>query len=502
MVASYITSDDTIKIIKSLKRSGNPNIGITSNLIIENKELFAIPLTHLYNLSISQGSFPDILKHATITPIHKSGPKNLIQNYRPISILSVYSKIIESLMKKDLLNYLSSKNILCKEQYGFRKKLNTFDALNQITDKLYTSINKHETAICVCIDFAKAFDTVKHSILLEKLLFYGIRGKIHDWFSSYLSNRSQSTKYKDCTSDPHPIEYGVPQGSVLGPLLFLIFINDLPRIFSDLMTVLFADDASFINSGTDVRALIYQTNKELQKFYIWATVNRLTINFDKTVYLIITNKRLDVIPPVYIHFNFIKQVDKHKVLGVILDKKLSFLQHIQYICKKVAKGISLLHQLKDLVPEYVLLCLYNAQILPHLLYCIPIWGSTYTTHLQPLFILQKRAIRLIAKRPYLDHTQPLFKRLKLLKLYDQIKLEIGTYMYKNRNSPDFEQCIHNYNTRHRDNIILPRHDLTKYEHSIAYAGPKLWNSLKNHIKGLPSLHSFRRNYKKELLSHY
>ena len=207
-------------------------------------------------------------------------------------------------------------------------------------------------------------------------------------------------------------------------------------------------------------------------------------------------------PPLFINFDAIERVSKHKVLGIILDEKLRYQHHIQYICKKVSKGISILHQLRNTVPEFVLKCLYNAHILPHILYCNALWGGTFSTHLQPLFILQKRAVRIISKSLYYDHTQPIFKRLKILKLYDQVKLEVATYMFKNRNSLDFQRRLHNYNTRQYDNLILPRHDLTQYERSISYAGPKLWNSLSNQLKTITTIKSFRRQYKKELLTMY
>ena len=218
--------------------------------------------------------------------------------------------------------------------------------------------------------------------------------------------------------------------------------------------------------------------------------------------MIITNKKLNKQLPLYLNFDILKRVEKHKVLGVVLDDKLSFRHHIQEICKKVSKGISVLYQLRDNVPEYVLKCLYNTHVLPHILYCSAIWGSTYSTHLQPLFILQKRAIRIINKAPFLETTQPLFKRSKILKLYDQIKLEIATYMFKNKNTEVFQRIINHYNTRQIGNLNLPRHDLTQYENSLAYAGPKLWNSLTNHLKDKITKRSFRLNYKRELLSKY
>ena len=444
MTVPQVLTQDTIKVIKSLKDKNDPK-SIPTSLIKSNASKFAIPLTLLFNQSVSLGTFPNRFKHADVIPLYKKGPREHIENYRPISILPVFSKVFEKLMKKFLLAYLTSKNILSEHQFGFRKGLSTFDALNLITSDIFSTLDSHKSAIGVFVDFQKAFDTVPHELLLRKLNHYGIRGCLLKWFKCYLSNRTQSTIYESCHSTPLPVTYGVPQGSILGPILFLIFINDISNIFTRFKVVLFADDSTFYLIGDNINNLIIAANAEIDKFYEWTICNRLSIHLDKTKYILFTNKKLESCLPLFLNFDIIKQCDYHKVLGLTLDSKLSFKVHVQEVCKKLARSISLLYNLKDFMPLKVLLTIYYSHVYPHLSYCLPIWGSTYPTYLQSIFLLQKRAIRLITKSPFLEHTSPLFKSTNVLKFFDLVKLELASFMFRNNNIPMFERLQHNYN---------------------------------------------------------
>ena len=353
MVIPPVLTSDTVKVIKSLKDKNDPKF-IPTSLIKDNDNVFAIPLTALFNQSISLGIFPDLFKIADIIPLYKKGPRELIENYRPISILPVLSKIFEKLMKNFLVDYLTSRNILSPHQFGFRKGLSTFDALNAITSDIFSALDRHNSVIGIFIDFQKAFDTVPHELLLRKLHHYGIRGTILNWFQSYLSMRYQSTVYDKCHSSLLRVTHGVPQGSILGPVLFLIFINDISNVFTKFKVVLFADDSSFYIIGRDINDLIIKANSELDKFYEWTISNRLSIHFDKTKFILFTNRKTKNILPLFINFDIISQCDYHKVLGLTLDSNLSFKYHINEVCNKLARSISLLYNLRDLMPFQVL----------------------------------------------------------------------------------------------------------------------------------------------------
>ena len=385
-----VIHSDVTSVIKSLKNKKSNANEIPVSIIKDNCEHIAIPLSIIFNQSIGKGIFPQPLKHATVIPIYKNGPKNILGNYRPISLLSTFSKIFEKLMKKSLLNFLESRSIITPEQFGFRQSLSTFHPLKILSENIYSALDSQHSLLGIFIDFCKAFDTVRHDILLKKLKHYGIRGVIHDWFKDYLSNRTQSTKILNHISSPQDTKYGVLQGSVLGPILFLIYINDLPQIFPRLKSVLFADDSTLYITGDDPISMIETANSDLEILKNWCYSNRLTINSNKTFYMLFTKKSIDILPPLKYDNSIIAKTEQHKMLGITFDEDMTFKPHISHISHKISRIISLLYQVKNLMPSNVLQLMYNAHVLPHFQYCTPIWCNTYPTHLLPLFRLQKK----------------------------------------------------------------------------------------------------------------
>ena len=332
-----------------------------------------------------------------------------------------------------------------------------------------------------------------------------MRGITLNWFKDYSTNRTQATKIFNQTSKPLHINYGVPQGSVLGPILFLLYINDLPNIFTNTRTILFADDSTLYITGSDPADLIHTINIDLDNFDQWCLSNRLSVNLTKTFYMLFSNKMLKTLPPVIFQNNIIKKVTHHKLLGITLDDTLSFKTHISNLCIKLSRIISLLYQVKDFMPKHVLKILYYAHVLPHFLYCSPVWCNTYPTHLIPLSRLQKRIIRILTNSGFFDHTHQLFKEEGMLKLFDINKIQIALHMYKlvnTGNIPFHSLPHHNYPTRTRSNLRTPIHNLTLFQHSLSYSGPVIWNSIPDQIKLLPTSTSFKNQLKQHLLKQY
>ena len=505
MVMPIITELDIEKVITSLKNKKGHIDEIPVNLIKENKEVFAKPLTILFNQSVSTGLFPDRLKVGKIVPIHKTGSKTDISNYRPISILPIFSKIFEATMKKHLMLYLTKKKILNDCQFGFRPGLSTFDAINTFTSDLYMALNKSKSILSIFIDFRKAFDTVQPNILLDKMHYYGIRGCIYNWFSSYLSNRIHYTVFNNTPSQTKPVHLGVPQGSILGPLLFLLYINDISNISVSLNSILFADDSTFYMTGDTPTETINKANLELQKFSDWCLANRITVNTSKTYYMLFTNSITcyQPLPNLTILNDDITQVDKIKFLGIILDKNLNFKQHLSNLCLKLSRVIPLLLKVKHFAPVEILRNLYYAHIYPHLSYCNPIWSTTYPCHLYNLNVLHKKTVRIMSSSEYLAHTPPLFKSLNIMNLADISRFNIALYMFKQIKYNHYNtQPLHNYQTRNQHTLRTPSHKLTLFTHSLMYLGPKTWNDVPLHIKHSTSISSFKNKFKKHLLSFY
>ena len=284
-----VTATEFGDIIKSLKKCSPGHDEINKDVLDLSLPIIQTHLLYLVNQSLVQGIFPDELKVANITPVFKANDSSKFNNYRPISVLSILSKIFEKAMYNRLIEFLENLKILYEKQFGFRKKHSTYMALMILIDKLIKCIENGEYVVGVFLDFSKAFDTVDHSILLRKLFHYGIRGTAYNWFESYLSNRKQCVSYNGVKSSMKPIKCGVPQGSILGPLLFLIYINDLINVCKKSSPYLFADDTNLFVNGNNLEDMVNSLNHELHDISLWLKVNKLSLNIKKTHYMVFTS---------------------------------------------------------------------------------------------------------------------------------------------------------------------------------------------------------------------
>ena len=289
------------------------------------------------------------------------------------------------------------------------------------------------TALGIFIDLSKAFDCLTHDILLQKLSKYGIRGCELNWFESYLKDRKQYVEFEGVKSGTTLITTGVPQGSILGPLLFLLYVNDLVNASELFSYILYADDTTLFLSDNDHESLIFKANREVEKIAVWFQANKLLMNTSKTKFMVFSPKgtrQPNVNCTLQINGASIPQVNHTNFLGLTIDHKLNWDQHINAISRKISRGIGILSRLKSFLPTYTLQMLYNTLILPHFNYCCLVWGRATQNRLQKVITLQKRAIRICTKAQPREQSEPLFRMLDTLPLTKLVSFKTGLFMYK------------------------------------------------------------------------
>ena len=434
------------------------------------------------NKSFVDGTFPDCLKIAHVTPIHKAGDITVVSNYRPISVLPIMYKIFEKCIAERISNYLSVFNILSSHQHGFRRGLGTVDALIRLSESIYNGLNCGMHTAGVFIDLKKAFDTVNHQVLLDKLEHYGFRGPAFRLINSYLSNRQQVVRMGSSVSSREFISIGVPQGSILGPLLFLLYINYFPNALSSSSSVLLADDTTVLLSSVSYERLINHLNLDLAAAFEWTKVNRLSVNVVKTVAMLFTNRSGDVNLDNCIVFKE-QEVEfsmSTKFLGVIVDNHLKYDEHIALVNDKLSKAIGIMYRIRQQSSDRTMLLLYYSLIYPYMIYCNLVWGSTFASHLDSMFILQKKAIRIVTGADYLAHTEPLFAKTGVLKLRDLHKYLLCVHMFTRIDETGQPQ--HSYHTRRRNDVRPAYQRLTRTQQSLTYAAPSVWNPLPRSLR--------------------
>ena len=506
-----VNEDEVLKIISNFKDSAAGWDELKPSIVKHVKHYIKYPLAHISNLSFKTGIFPDQLKLANVVPIYKSKDRMEFSNYRPVSVLPVFSKILERLMYNRLFDYINDNQLLYKHQFGFQKGKSTAMALMLLIDKITESIEKGEIVLGVFLDFSKAFDTVDHSILIDKLKIYGIIGTNNEWFKNYLSNRKQYVTYNNYKSTTKTITCGVPQGSILGPLLFLLYINDLSTVSKDIFSILFADDSNLFVSDKDVNKLTLKMNNALKEVQEWLFCNKLSLNVLKTHYMIFTSsKNMVADQQIRICNTAIDRAYVTKFLGVQIDSKLSWKDHIQHTCKKVSKTIPIIAKARKKLPINCLIKLYYSIVYPYFIYCNQVWGNCHKETLKPLLVLQKRVIKTISSSPYRAKSLPLYIKHKLLTLQDINTYTTGIFMYKTikSNIPSnsmfksfykLNKAFHEHETRHANDIKPPFSRNALRISSIRIFGATIWNAIPQEIRNSPSIDVFKKNFKSYLL---
>ena len=501
------TEQEISEVIKNIKITSPGYDDVNIKVIKECNEEISPVLQLIVNKCFREGSFPKKLQIAKIIPIYKKGDKSNHVNYRPVSILSSFSKIIEKLFAIRLSDYFSKFSLLTDSQYGFRPKYSTELAIHQLSQNIYNTLDNKQYQISVFCDLSKAFDTVSHNILLHKLDNYGVRGKANDFLRSYLSSRCQYTVFSNASSSLKQVHYGVPQGSILGPLLFLIYINDLVRISNTIKFILFADDTTIFIQGKNVNEMMVTLNNELIKFSNWIRCNQLTINVSKTFYMVScgANINLDNIS-IKIDNIVLSKVNQIKFLGVTIDEKLTWKTHLLSLCTRLSQITGVLYRIRNCLPPDSIRTVYLSTVYPHLLYCSAIWGGAFKTLLDSLFIAQKKIIRVMYFKSKYDHTNTLFSEHNIIKLPDIIFLQTCLFVFKSLYifpvNATFEFPSHNINTRRPRDVKVPQCRTVHAQRSVGVRGAWSWNSLHQDIKSIDSVNLFKTRIKSMIFLNY
>ena len=510
MFINPVNEAEVIRIIKLCKPKDSMDYDDISMWVLSKIAPQVVkPLVHIFNLSFTTGIFPCEMKIAKVIPLFKNGNKSDFSNYRPISLLSQFSKILEKLFNERLQQFLNTNNILSNSQYGFRTHMSTVHAALELTESISDSIDSKQHCAGVFIDLKKAFDTVDHKLLVEKLSFYGVRGIANTWLENYLMNRKQYVVVDNQASRMQFIKCGVPQGSVLGPVLFLLFINDICNVSNLLKFVLFADDTNIFCSNENVEVLQDTLNRELAKLFVWFSINKLSLNLGKTNYMLFRSRPPDLELHLKINNAEIPKVTATKFLGIIIDDRLNWKPQIQSVKSKLSSILSVMYKASKLITTAGMYTLYCSLFQPYISYGNEIWGNNYASNVKCLYVSQRKAVRLICNADRLAHTNELYKELYILKFPEFVQYKTAILMFhlfhgtlpihlQNR----FTIYSTTRSTRRINTFVMVQARTNIKAMCLSVHGVKLWNSLPNNLRDCNSVIIFKKKLKKYFISIY
>ena len=506
-----VTECEVNLAVNNMKNCSPGIDGIPMQLIKLNIQSLSPILTYLFDSSLRSGVFPESLKKGRVSCIYKKGNRHCLDNYRPISVITSFSKILEKLASDRLTKYVEENNILSPWQFGFRKNRSTELAIHNLVATLQDAFERGEVGVGVFMDLTKAFDCMDRDILYKKLHRYGIRGKELDWFKSYFLNRKQCTVWGETYSSFADLKWGVIQGGNISPVLFDLYINDLVSVPQHCSTLLFADDTSLVATSRNSEELFTRVNSDLTRVCQWFDANKLTLNASKTHYVIFARSRrvLDSVRDSGLRVGSVA-IDRHvksMFLGVLIDELLTWQPHVQLVCNKLAKYVPILRNIRNCIDVRALITLYNSLIYPNITYCNSVWGACLPTYRKPLEILQRKIVRVIAGISYRDPTADCFKTFKFLNIQNIYVYFTCIFVYRAFNCIvpcDFFTASSNtdHNVRSNDSLqfIVPRIISEHYRQCIKYSGPKQMNSIPVKIKSTTQISLFKSKLKHYLLN--
>lgn len=485
--------------------------GITNKMLKRCIQPISAILSIILNKIIDYQDYPDNLKTARVVPIHKSGNQDNCENYRPISILTGINRIFETALNERIISFMKHTKFLTAHQYGFRRKSHTSIAVTEALSYVYKNLDDPRIKVVtgLFLDLSKAFDVVHHETLLRKLYNAGFRGVIFNILQSYLTNRSQCVKIGETISDQQPVVTGVPQGSVLGPTLFLIFMNDLTTLNLHGKVYLFADDTTLFYPGQNSHETCAKIKEDLLVLEDYYCSNLLILNKTKTKYIHFHHKRqmIDLNPTIEIRGERVERTNKIPFLGVILDENLDWSEQCKAINKKISSGIGAIFQTRKYLPREVLVQMYHSFIHVHLCYMVSVWGSAKDVHLKSTQVLQNRALKLVSNLPRLTSTYDVYQNHSkgILPIKGLHQLYVLKHVKQTMNNESYGTIGYRFKsgvTRLRDDFKLekktPRTDFGKQH--IEYKASTFFNALPLSVRTLSSTRVFMKTLKNLLIS--